>query len=495
MENLAATYRVNETNLRLRREYIGFGPDDVRVLAKLRPWAEKNADAIGAELTAHTFEFPATRAFLADYVAKKGITLEDLQAGWGAAQASHFRQIFQVAAETGDFGLSYFGPLLQVGRLHNVIDLPLKWFVGTYPVFFEIVRKSLRKRYPHRPGLRRRAERAILAVFNYDVQAIGDAFYNDAFASMGVDLAAIEVRDDSVDLSDSIGAMKHTVRESLGALTTTAEVVGNATGAMHQGLEENNRAIEEIAAAANELATVADRQAQMLTEARQLAEETLERMTTTRLDSDEGVTAAQEADEAMRGLVSVSEQVRTAIGGLAQRSEQIVGMVALITGIAEQTNLLALNAAIEAARAGEEGRGFAVVADEVRKLAEEAQRTASSIGGLIDEMKVETERSVALVDAAARESATGGEKVARARESLTRIGEAVATVGARVEQMVAAGTEASALAEVTAGSAEQVSAATQQTSATTQDVVASVHEVAQSATRLLELAKRFKTAA
>jgi hypothetical protein len=39
-------------------------------------------------------------------------------------------------------------------------------------------------------------------VFNLDTQAVVEAFYYDTFATMGVDLAAIEVSGASQDLSD-----------------------------------------------------------------------------------------------------------------------------------------------------------------------------------------------------------------------------------------------------------------------------------------------------
>ncbi len=91
------------------------------------------------------------------------------------------------------------------------------------------------------------------------------------------------------------------------------------------------------------------------------------------------------AAEMEDGLGLASRKVDT----LAERSQEINGIVDLISGIASQTNLLALNAAIEAARAGEAGRGFAVVAGEIRSLAEKTALATDDIVRKIGEVQGE----------------------------------------------------------------------------------------------------------
>ena len=86
---------------------------------------------------------------------------------------------------------------------------------------------------------------------------------------------------------------------------------------------------------------------------------------------------------------TVSETARK-VKRLAEASQEISKIVALVSQIASRTNLLALNASIQAARAGEAGRGFAVVADEVRQLADRSAKSLKEIEQIVLQIQGET---------------------------------------------------------------------------------------------------------
>ena len=197
MENLAELYRINAANLRLRQQFMLFSAEDVRVLKDLRGWAEQVAAPLAKEFYEHQFSFAPTRAFFTTYAAKKGVPLEQLRAGLERTQAQYFRDIFEEAAASGEFGPAYFEKRLRVGRLHNRIDLPLKWYVGSYALYQKLVHKYLSRAYFWNPGFRFRAQLAITAVFNYDMQAIAEAFFNDVVQSFGIDLSAVRVSNEA----------------------------------------------------------------------------------------------------------------------------------------------------------------------------------------------------------------------------------------------------------------------------------------------------------
>ena len=347
--------------------------------------------------------------------------------------------------------------------------------------------------------------------------------------------APIEARDGEAAgrLAETFNVMLASAQSSIGAYNEmrarlsamlreiggSSQTLAAASQQMASTSDEAGRAVGEIAHAIGSVAHGAEEQVRSVTDAKRLTAELAEASQASALGAAEtakaaeqaralardGVVAVGEATEVMQSVRASSGQVTAAIRSLGEKSEQIGGIVATITGIATQTNLLALNAAIEAARAGEQGRGFAVVAEEVRQLAEESQRAAATIAAMIEEMQKETARTVEVVNSGARQTEGGVATVDRTRVAFEAIGSSVEDMAARIDdiaasirQIASAGTAmhesmdaVAAVAEQSSASTEQVSASTEQTSASTQQIAASAQQLAVTAEELERLVGRF----
>ncbi|KIH86121.1 methyl-accepting chemotaxis protein [Pseudomonas batumici] len=185
-------------------------------------------------------------------------------------------------------------------------------------------------------------------------------------------------------------------------------------------------AINQLGAAAQEIAQNAALASQHSSEARNLAED-----------------GQQVVDKTINAMQQLSAKISDSCGNIETLNSNTVNIgqiLEVITGISQQTNLLALNAAIEAARAGEAGRGFAVVADEVRNLAHRTQDSAQQVQKMIEELQVGAREAVGIMTDSQRQSENS---VGIANQAGERLGSVTQRIGEidGMNQSVATATE------------------------------------------------------
>lgn len=142
--------------------------------------------------------------------------------------------------------------------------------------------------------------------------------------------------------------------------------------------------VQELSAGNTDLSCRTEEQASALEE----TASSMEQLTATVRNNTESAREvshliSQTSNIASKGGDVTNRMVKT-MTDIADSSQKIGEITAVINSIAFQTNILSLNAAVEAARAGEQGRGFSVVATEVRELAQRSAEAAKEIKELID---------------------------------------------------------------------------------------------------------------
>jgi methyl-accepting chemotaxis protein len=259
------------------------------------------------------------------------------------------------------------------------------------------------------------------------------------------------------DMQSSLSQVVAKVRQNAEGVATASAEIASGNLNLSSRTEEQTASLEETAASMEELTTTVRQNAENARQASTLAD------------------AASHT--ASRGGDVMWQMVET-MHGIADSSNKVAEIIAVIDGIAFQTNILGLNAAVEAARAGEEGRGFAVVAAEVRTLAQRSATAAKEIKGLIAQSTDRVDAGSALVGDAGQIIA----EIARSVQRLTNI----------VGEISSASQEQSTGIEQVNTAIAHMDEVTQQNAALVEEASAAAHALAEQANSLRDAVAVFK---
>lgn len=197
----------------------------------------------------------------------------------------------------------------------------------------------------------------------------------------------LEINQASVQMNETASDLSNHVK-------TTDEAANQIAESMTEAAVGSHKQSEEV----NTIAHMMNQSVALVQNGEKEIKNTVQNAVKSAAAASEGEKAMAEAARQLTDLIGKANESSLAVKRLTDRSEEVGGIIGLISDIASQTNLLALNAAIEAARAGESGKGFAVVASEVRKLAEQTQSASNQIMELIGHIQHETSQTVGTME-------------------------------------------------------------------------------------------------
>jgi methyl-accepting chemotaxis protein len=209
--------------------------------------------------------------------------------------------------------------------------------------------------------------------------------------------------------------------------TSSAELQSAATQ-QATGAKEQSTAMSEITTTITELLATSRQIAESAQRVAQIAEQTAN---AARI----GDSTVEKGNESVAGIRRQVDTIVNHMLELGKKSQQIGGVLEIVSELAEQTNILAINATIEAAGAGEAGKRFTVVADEIRKLADRVAGSTKEIRGLIDDVRSAVNTTVMTTETGSKAVEAGSKQFGEIASAFRQITVQVSTATEAVKEI------------------------------------------------------------
>ena len=286
-------------------------------------------------------------------------------------------------------------------------------------------------------------------------------------------------------MGEALATMVQQIRGASEQVAGRARSLAGLSSGACEGMEQQSGEITSMAGAVEEFSATSMNIADNMAGTERMARENAQQTRIGRSAMDEASASLKQIAEALGGTATVMDT-------LGARSQEIGGIVGVITAIAEQTNLLALNAAIEAARAGEQGRGFAVVADEVRGLAARTRQATDEISGMIASIQQQTGHAISTLEQGNRLMQEGLERNDKVADALARIDEQSRAAGERFAVISTATQEQSSTATVLSRNLQSIAQANSEQHDVANELATTARELEGLAAQLRQEVDRFR---
>ncbi|WP_273820071.1 MULTISPECIES: methyl-accepting chemotaxis protein [Pseudomonas] len=286
-------------------------------------------------------------------------------------------------------------------------------------------------------------------------------------------------------MGQALSTMVEHIRKAAQEVNGRAQALSGLSSGAYEGMEQQSGEITSMAGAVEEFSATSLNIADNMSNTERLAQENAQQ---TRI----GRSSMEEASSSLEQIAAALNSTATVINTLGQRSQEIGGIVGVITSIAEQTNLLALNAAIEAARAGEQGRGFAVVADEVRSLAGRTREATDEISSMIHSIQQETGHAIQTMEQGNSLMQEGLSRNANVASALARIDEQSRSAGQQFAAITTATQEQSSTATLLSSNLQSIALANSEQREVVSNLAQTARELEMLAAELRQEVDRFR---
>jgi heme-based aerotactic transducer len=503
---------LDDEEIAWRKRYVGFDEADERRLSNMESLFRENGDAIADAFYENLTRYEQTAAVIER-------SPKDVEA------LKRTQRAYLVSLATGDYDESYFRNRARIGKLHELLDMPLKQYVGQYGLYYDLILSRVDERVQTQvvdaieawaaereaddggierlvgalrglggrddaspDGLDESLEAtvrdaihdgmqdvlAVLRVLNLDLQVASDT-YVDSY-SQRLERAVDAQRTLAAEVEEAVEDPVADLRSKSASVADSAATIHDHAESQAAQADDAATDVEEVSAAAEEVAAVADG-------VRETSEDAADQAAA-------GVAAGERARDALGEVEDTADDLLAAAERVETRAADIEAVVDRLESVVDRTAVLATNAKVEATRSTG-GDAAATIADELESFVAQTREDLDEVGEAAERVRVEAATTRETVETASDAVADGHEEIDAAVDSLEDLEAAVADAAAGMEEVAAAADQQAEsvlalsetvddladAADAVASEAEVVAAASDQQAERVREVAATVEKL------------------